>query len=376
MTDPLSPPPILRGAAAQASWVKRAFQGIPSLAVAPGGRLWAAWYGGPRGEDADNAVYLVSSSDSGATWALVLAIDPPDEVRAFDPVLWLDPLGRIWVCWAQSTAPRQSKGQMFDGAAGVWAMRSRDPDAAEPAWEPPRRIADGVMMNKPLVTAGGDWLFPTALWKNLGGGTVPMHLKSAQHANVTVSTDRGEAFIRRGGADAPEPDFDEHMLVERRNGSLWMLIRCRHGLAESSSTDGGTTWSPGRPTAPAIANARFHLRRLRSGRLLLVANRADPAQRDSLAWRKRRNLTAWLSEDDGATWPWALCLDPREGTSYPDADEDAEGRIWLTWDYERYRCGDILLGCVREAEILAGRCELPDSFVGRLLDRSGGVRPG
>lgn len=371
MSDPLAPPPLLRGAAAAAAWSRRAFQGIPSIAVAPGGRLWAAWYGGPRGEDADNLVGLVGSGDGGTTWTLELAIDPPGAVRAFDPALWCDPLGRLWLFWAQSAAP--AAGQIFDGVAGVWAVRCPDPDAPHPAWDAPRRIADGILMNKPIASRDGAWLFPVSLWKDLGGGTVPPRLLPHRHANVVATNDQGESFVLRGGADVPEPDFDEHMLLEQRDGSLRMLVRSLAGIGESRSIDGGRSWDPGRLTAIPAPNARFHLRRLRSGRVLLVANRSDPAEFRQ-PWRARRNLTAWLSDDDGATWPWSLLLDPREATSYPDADEDRDGRIWLAWDHERYRAGDILLGCVREADILAGRCERAGSFVGRQIDRSGGVR--
>lgn len=370
MSDPLAPPPILRGADAAAAWSRRAFQGIPSLAVAPGGRLWAAWYGGPLGEDADNLVGLSSSADGGRSWGLHLAIDPPGAVRAFDPALWCDPLGRLWLFWAQSAAP---PGMICDGVAGTWALRCPDPDAAEPRWEAPRRLADGIMMNKPVVAAdGGDWLFPIALWKDLGGGRVPAHLLHARHANVVASADHGATFALRGGADVPQPDFDEHMLLPRRDGSLWMLVRSLAGIGESVSRDGGRTWSQGRLTGIPAMNSRFHLRRLRSGRVLLVASRADPALFRQ-PWKTRRNLTAWLSEDDGATWPWSLVLDPREATSYPDADEDADGRIWLAWDRERYREGEILLGCVREDDIRAGICQSPDAFLGRVIDRSGGV---
>lgn len=67
-------------------------------------------------------------------------------------------------------------------------------------------------------------------------------------------------------------------------------------------------------------------------------------------------------------------VDPREATSYPDADEDADGRIWLTWDHERYTAGEIPLGCLREADILTGVCQSSDGFLGRAIDRSGGVR--
>ena len=62
----------------------RGFQGIPSIAVAPGGRLWATWYGGVTpGEDANNYVVLSTSGDNGKTWKEVLVVDPdregPDE---------------------------------------------------------------------------------------------------------------------------------------------------------------------------------------------------------------------------------------------------------------------------------------------------------
>jgi hypothetical protein len=47
----------------------RAFQGIPSLAVTPGGRLWATWYAGVTpAEDQNNYVVLSTSGDGGVTW--------------------------------------------------------------------------------------------------------------------------------------------------------------------------------------------------------------------------------------------------------------------------------------------------------------------
>lgn len=370
--DPLAMPPVLAGDDAATAWSRRGFQGIPCIARAHGGRLWAAWFAGPRTEDADNMVGLSTSADGGLTWTLHRVIDPPGDVRAFDPALWMDPLGRLWLFWAQSATP---PGGICDGVAGTWALRCPDPDSDHPHWGPPRRIADGIMINKPIADDGGDWLFPITIWKDLGGGRVPAHLLHARHANAIASPDQGETFVLRGGADSPHPDYDEHMLLRRRDGSLLMFMRCLAGIAESTSQDDGRTWEPGRLTSIPTVNARFHLRRLRSGRVLLVCGRADPA-RFREAWATRRNLTAWLSEDDGRTWPWSLILDPREEASYPDAQEDADGRIWLVWDHERHRSGEILIGCVNEDDIIAGICQSPASFVGRLVDRSGGVRRG
>ena len=73
---------------------ERGFQGIPGLARAPGGRLWATWYGGGGDEGPDNYVMLVTSRDNGRTWSqFQRVIDPPGLLRTFDPGLWIDPQG-------------------------------------------------------------------------------------------------------------------------------------------------------------------------------------------------------------------------------------------------------------------------------------------
>ncbi len=77
----------------------RLFQGIPGIERAVNRRLWALWYaGGPDepGEGPGNYVLLVTSGDDGQTWSLPkLVIDPPGQVRAYDPCLWHDPTGRL-----------------------------------------------------------------------------------------------------------------------------------------------------------------------------------------------------------------------------------------------------------------------------------------
>ena len=75
--------PLLQHAA-----TNRAFQGIPSMAVTPGGRIWADWYAGKTpGEDRNNYVVLSTSGDNGKTWKEVLVVDPDGDgpMRTFDP---------------------------------------------------------------------------------------------------------------------------------------------------------------------------------------------------------------------------------------------------------------------------------------------------
>ena len=350
--------------------VNRTFQGIPGLAITPSGRLWATWYTGGHDEGPANYVTLARSDDGGQTWLdPVLVIDPPGNVRAYDSVPWLDPLGRLWLFWAQCYTPADRI--IADGIAGVWAICTVDPDAARPTWSVPRRIANGVMMNKPMVLANGDWAYPTAVWRaGIGGHTTPPDQAAGAEcfSNLTVSMDQGRTYMRRGGADVPDRVFDEHHIVELRDGRLWMLVRTAYGIGQSYSADGGRTWSPGVPSAIRGPGSRFFIQRLQSGRLLLVNHQIDPARPGI-----RLKLTAWLSTDEGQSWQGGLLLDERESVSYPDGVQDRSGTVWIIYDHERYRAGEILFATFREDDVLAGHPVTPACRLCQPISHTTGV---
>lgn len=317
---------------------QRRFQGIPGLERSLNGRLWAVWYAGGDDEGPQNFVLVVTSGDDGKTWSgPKLVIDPPGNVRAFDPTLWLDPTGRLWLFWAQSYADAEHW-------CGVWAMTTREADREEPTWTAPRRLCEGIMMNKPTVLSTGEWLLPASVWREHGPKPIPAKLAGA---NVVISRDQGESFELLGQAQVDDPLFDEHSIVERGDGSLWMWIRVVSGIATSVSTDRGVTWSHGEPSPLSHTSSRFFLRRLQSGRLLLVKH--SPPDRP-----RRSHLTAYLSEDDGATWLGGLVLDERDGVSYPDGFQSPEGIIYVVYDYARYADKMILMATFTEEDVLAG----------------------
>lgn len=336
----------------------RRFQGIPTIERTRSGTLWAAYYSGGDGEGSENYVVLVRSSDEGRTWsAPQLVIDPPGEVRAFDPCLWVDPLGRLWLCWAQSY-------NMYDGRCGVWAAVLDEPDEANGSWSAPRRIANGIMMNKPTVLGSGEWVFPIAVWSvkwaiQISGAD---SLPDERYSSVYVSADQGNSFEWRGKSNVPNRFFDEHMIVERKDDSLWMLVRTTYGIGESVSTDKGLTWSPGRPTRLGGPNSRFYIRRLRSGRLLLV---------NHYGFNGRSHLTAQLSEDDGITWTEGLLLDERVNVSYPDGTEAEDGTIYIIYDRERKQDMEILLAVFKEEDVLAGQCVTSAARLKVIVDKGG-----
>ena len=357
--------------------VQRQFQGIPGVERMPDGRLWATWYSGGVGEGPENFVVLVTSDDGGLTWTEPLAVvDPPGDTRAFDPCLWRDPMGRLWWFWSQSYSPKV--GEIMDGRGGVWGVRLESPAPAELALSAPVFVANGVMMNKPTVLSNGDWLLPTAVWQYWH--SKDDGLAGERFSNATLSTDGGTSFRRRGGADVPERCFDEHLFVEREDGRVWCLVRTLYGIGQSFSSDAGRTWTPGEDSGLGGPNSRFFIRRLASGRLLLVnhidvsAATATQTWQAGKPWRQRSHLAALLSADDGRTWRGPLMLDEREGVSYPDGVQAEDGQILVIYDHDRYGSGDILLAGFREEDILAGACICPGSFLRRLVNRTGGLR--
>ena len=77
-------------------------------------------------------------------------------------------------------------------------------------------------------------------------------------------------------------------------------------------------------------------------------------QGDVKSWKGRSHLTAMLSEDDGATWPYKLLLDERNDAAYPDAMMGEDGYIYATYDWERVTQREILMARFTEEDILAG----------------------
>lgn len=331
----------------------RMFQGIPTIERAPNGRLWAAWYGGGVTEDKQNYIVLSTSGDDGKTWQRALVLDPDRDgpQRAFDPCLWHDPEGRLWLFWAQR--PDQNP-------ADCMAITTSESGKADAKWSAPRRLFEGIMINKPLAAADGRWLMPAAVWN------------ADDSARVFATADKGATFTRIGAAgvpDAKDRNCDEHMIVARPEGKLWMLVRTRYGIGESTSGDGGKSWSPVAPTGLPHTASRFYIRRLASGRLLLVRHHPPGDARG------RSHLTAFLSEDEGRSWKGGLLLDERRGVSYPDGVQAADGRIDVIYDFERQRDKLILLASFREEDVLAGKVASKDGRLRVLVNQAGGVNP-
>lgn len=297
---------------------KRLWQGIPGIERAKNGRMWATWYSGDLGEgDPGNYVLLASKGPIDSAWSKPSVVIQSDQARMNDPLLWIDPDGRLWGIYYQLDL-KLKRG-------GTYAIRCDDPTVANPSWSKPIWMGGGIVFGKPIVLKSGEWLAPISIpgsgaWKKLVGDT---------ETGCVVSTDRGETWQWRGGAAVPTEvrNWDEHCIVEKSDGSLYTLIRTTNGLYHSASADQGRTWTAAAESGVKGPTSRACLRKLQSGSWVLVYH-------DSV--RKREKLTAFLSTDEGKSWSKKLLLDERNSVSYPDATEGPDGRIYVAYDLDRY----------------------------------------
>ena len=158
------------------------------------------------------------------------------------------------------------------------------------------------------------------------------------------------------------------MIVERKDGSLWMLVRVQ-GLAQSVSQDGGKTWSPVERSGIRHTTSRFFIRRLRSSSLLMVKH--GPLNKRT----KRELLTAYISDDDGKTWQGGLMIDERDGVTYPDGIQAKDGTIYIIYDYNRTPEGVIHMATFREEDVRAGKPVTDKVRLRVLIDQLPGTKP-
>ena len=331
----------------------RKYQGVPTLAITKGGRMFLGWCSGGNAEPRiENYDILHYSDDFGKTFKKtpVVVIDSDREklIHAFDLQLWVDPDGALHVVWVQEDArPKRpdenpkwtpenpiatGEGYVFDDFEHAsWEIVCKDPDADELVFSEPVRAFSGFLRCKPLVTKSGK-IFAFA------------YDQLTDRYTYNVSCDGGKTWVREMGGKKVLTPFDEGMAYQLEDGTIRMLARCEGGeLAETYSYDDGESWTDGKLSGIVSPSSRFYVSRTPTGRLLLALNDAPV----------RRNMTVKLSEDDGKTWKYSLSIDERADVSYPEADF-YDGKIYLTYDRGRKTDNEILLVTLTEDEIING----------------------
>lgn len=332
----------------------RNFQGCPTLAVTKKGRIFLGWYSGGRREPhMDNFNLLTYSDDNGRTFSKPILVIPSSHencVQALDIQLWINTEGELCVFWVQNNTAlhegveeeiRIIEGKpwvtvdgydFFDFEHALWRSVCKNPDADILEFSEPEYIDKGFLRCKPTVLKSGRQLYFN-------------YDQNSDRYGYAISDDGGRTLTHAYGAKKLLTCFDEGMAYEMQDGRIRLLARTELGtgeLAESYSADGGLTWSEAVLSGIESPNTRFYVARTPSGRILLVNND------DRLS---RKNMTVYLSEDDGVTWKYKRLIDSRESLSYPDVDF-YDGRIYLTYDRERTGAMEILFLSFTEEDIM------------------------
>ena len=129
----------------------------------------------------------------------------------------------------------------------------------------------------------------------------------------------------------------------------------------------GSHWKDGEYIPILSGCSRFFIKRLRSGRVLLIHNDSQ---------LRRTDLCAKLSEDDGKTWPYSLHLDEAQDkahhVTYPDAVETEDGYIQMLYDCGRSTFKEIRMAQFTEEDIIAGELLNHGSYLRRIISKAPG----
>lgn len=331
----------------------RVWQGIPTIERTKNDKMFCSFYSGGTREWFGNFCVLLTSDDCGETWSdVVAAIYESESVRIADPILWIDPLGRLW--WIYNRMP--------DNA--VHAYICDNPDE-ELKFNTHVTIGFDHMLHKPIVLKTGEWMFPIAVWDE-SVFSISRSFHKDRKAFVYKTIDNGQTFKKLGGVMCEQRHFDEHAIIEKSDGSLQIYVRTMYGIGTGYSYDGGYSWTDGVDSELGGPDSRFFIRRLNSGRVLLI---------NHYNFTKRDNLTAMLSEDDGKTWPYKLMLDERDAVSYPDAVEDENGYIYVVYDRDRGGFEENIKGALKcEREILMAVFTEEDIISGKITSQKGKLK--
>lgn len=375
----------------------RLFQGCPQVEVSDGGRLWATWFGSNiQAERApfhqDQFSVISTSADGGKTWKEVFIFDPSDLLGggASDPLLWKDAKGNVRFVALRNI---DFKGK-DDFATSAWEFTMLDPEDEHTAWSEPRLLGNKNMsVMKPLIFPDGTIMRSMDDFKLVGKPD------QVRIRFLKEDADGEPMFVSQLPVDN-DAGFAEQMPIIRKDGSLFTFYRAKNGQKFAESFDGGRTWKLGGyyPMQFSV-NTKCILKTLPSGRVLLVANdvqlRHDGGKRVYLYTDEngrerelktnrtvRTRMTAYLSDDDGKTFPHKLLLCDDGQISYPSATLGNDDAIYIVYDQGRGVIGQhtIFLSKVTEKDILNGKLISGESFLNNVVSRpsddGGGRREG
>jgi lysophospholipase L1-like esterase len=152
-----------------------------------------------------------------------------------------------------------------------------------------------------------------------------------------VSDDLGKSWQRGDMLDYGVGTHDhagslEGSVIERRDGSLYLLLRTESGFLWEATSRDGLKWQGLKQTTIQSVTCCPQMARLSDGRIALLWN--APPRHDPKSGSSRSELSLAFSEDETATWSKPVIVAanyaPGGRVSYPYLYERKPGELWIT----------------------------------------------
>ena len=331
------------------------------------GRMWATFMSGGDNEDPCYGTYVpvITSADGGKTWSeprVIIDIDMMGPVALYCGDLFYDEeTDRLYLNFTAQFVPNNHKPT--NGPCATYVMYCDDPANPDAKWSEPK-LLEGVegLVGGVNVLSDGSWLRISAIPRSYDKSWVGIIDEKYIGPAYYISKDKGETWERGFVFDQTiytDPYFPEHSIVELDDytegklGTLKAYFRTVQGLMESTSTDGGVSWSALKFVTDHSGNklsgvaSKSICYKLNSGNLLLVYNKYPT--------NTRCNMTAALSTDGGKTWSHEMLLFADAKVGYPDVKQTKDGYIYIFYDHNRYVEQDLFLTVLTEQDIINGQ---------------------
>ena len=314
--------------------VKNAVYRIPALCTAPNGDLIAAC-DARRQNGGDLNVYqpiniaVRRSSDGGKTWtepvnSWTWQWDDNEKWAGSDPSFVVDAEAKKIFLFYNVWKWEDVKN--WDNNVYRFYVQESSDDGK--TWSKPRDIsADIAFPEWPFGkrrNAGGFIFISSGSGAQMKDGTLLHTLVHVNDGNALFgSDDHGKTWKSFG---KPVRSGDECKVVELSDGS-WMINSRWHGGGRQIhvSKDRGKTWESHYDTL--LADPQCNAQIMRYGNALLFSNCKSPNRRALLYLR--------ASVDDGKTWNYGLCIEPK-GAAYSDMTILPNGDIGILYEGAGY----------------------------------------
>jgi predicted neuraminidase len=334
-----------------------------SIVETPSGDLLACWFHGTGERTADDVLIQGARKRKGSDeWSEPFLMADTKDLPDCNPVLFIDSRGTLWLFWIAvqnnewggSLLKYRTATEYAQDGPPVWKWQdvihcrptNLEPKflaavgEAEKILEPllkydeklKKEVEDAKVKAKDKLSQRLGWmtrLHPIMVSENrlmLG-----LYSDVFNCSLAAFTSDWGETW------EFSEPIIDPNLgniqpsFIKKRDGGVVAMMRDNgmpHRIRIADSTDGGMTWSPLRGSEIRNPGSSVECISLRDGNWVLVCNDTVDG---------RHLLTAYISEDEGASWKWKRALesfDKDKGSfSYPSVIQAADDSIHCTYSY-------------------------------------------